>query len=184
MLAVYVSGHGFGHSTRTAEVLRKVRERAPGHERHVLDAGKGPQVAGEREPEEKRGPPVGLPGQRGRLPERRLPRRQVAVDPVPGEVPQSHRGHARAVRRGEGQRRNVSEDETRPRALQPACLGGHEVVPSRRELAAASGGRRLVDHERVLLDEAHVALEPPRRQGRDHHPLEQKGWGRGGDGDR
>ena len=29
MLAVYVSGHGFGHSTRTAEVLRAVRERAP-----------------------------------------------------------------------------------------------------------------------------------------------------------
>jgi L-arabinokinase len=29
MIAVYVSGHGFGHSTRTAEVLRKVRERAP-----------------------------------------------------------------------------------------------------------------------------------------------------------
>jgi hypothetical protein len=27
MLAVYVSGHGFGHSTRTAEVLRAVRER-------------------------------------------------------------------------------------------------------------------------------------------------------------
>jgi hypothetical protein len=29
MLAVYVSGHGFGHATRTAEVLRVVRERAP-----------------------------------------------------------------------------------------------------------------------------------------------------------
>ena len=29
MLAVYVSGHGFGHATRTAEVLRAVRERAP-----------------------------------------------------------------------------------------------------------------------------------------------------------
>jgi len=29
MIAVYVSGHGFGHSTRTAEVLRAVRERAP-----------------------------------------------------------------------------------------------------------------------------------------------------------
>jgi len=29
MLAVYVSGHGFGHSTRTAEVLREVRARAP-----------------------------------------------------------------------------------------------------------------------------------------------------------
>src|SRR5512134_3224025 len=29
MLAVYVSGHGFGHSTRTAEVLRAVRERDP-----------------------------------------------------------------------------------------------------------------------------------------------------------
>ena len=29
MLAVYVSGHGFGHSTRTAEVLRAVRQRAP-----------------------------------------------------------------------------------------------------------------------------------------------------------
>jgi hypothetical protein len=28
-LAVYVSGHGFGHSTRTAEVLRALRERAP-----------------------------------------------------------------------------------------------------------------------------------------------------------
>lgn len=30
MLVVYVSGHGFGHSTRTAEVLREVRARAPG----------------------------------------------------------------------------------------------------------------------------------------------------------
>lgn len=30
MLAVYVSGHGYGHATRTAEVLRVVRERAPG----------------------------------------------------------------------------------------------------------------------------------------------------------
>jgi hypothetical protein len=29
VIAVYVSGHGFGHSTRTAEVLRAVRERAP-----------------------------------------------------------------------------------------------------------------------------------------------------------
>jgi len=29
MIAVYVSGHGFGHSTRTAEVLRAVRTRAP-----------------------------------------------------------------------------------------------------------------------------------------------------------
>ena len=30
MLAVYVSGHGFGHATRTAEVLKAVRARAPG----------------------------------------------------------------------------------------------------------------------------------------------------------
>jgi hypothetical protein len=30
LLAVYVSGHGFGHATRTGEVLRVVRERAPG----------------------------------------------------------------------------------------------------------------------------------------------------------
>jgi L-arabinokinase len=30
VLAIYVSGHGFGHSTRTAEVLREVRARAPG----------------------------------------------------------------------------------------------------------------------------------------------------------
>jgi len=29
MLAVYVSGHGYGHATRTAEVLRAVRRRAP-----------------------------------------------------------------------------------------------------------------------------------------------------------
>ena len=29
MLAVYVSGHGFGHSTRTAEVLRELRAREP-----------------------------------------------------------------------------------------------------------------------------------------------------------
>src|SRR5712691_6399186 len=28
-LAVYVSGHGYGHSTRTAEVLRQVRARHP-----------------------------------------------------------------------------------------------------------------------------------------------------------
>jgi UDP:flavonoid glycosyltransferase YjiC (YdhE family) len=30
MLAVYVSGHGFGHSTRVAEVLRALRTRDPG----------------------------------------------------------------------------------------------------------------------------------------------------------
>ena len=30
MIAVYVTGHGFGHSTRTAEVLRVVRSKAPG----------------------------------------------------------------------------------------------------------------------------------------------------------
>ena len=30
MLAVYVSGHGFGHATRIGEALRAVRERAPG----------------------------------------------------------------------------------------------------------------------------------------------------------
>jgi hypothetical protein len=30
MIAVYISGHGYGHSTRTAEVLRVVRARAPG----------------------------------------------------------------------------------------------------------------------------------------------------------
>jgi hypothetical protein len=29
MIAVYISGHGYGHSTRTAEVLRVIRERAP-----------------------------------------------------------------------------------------------------------------------------------------------------------
>ena len=29
-LAIYVSGHGYGHSTRAAEALRAVRERAPG----------------------------------------------------------------------------------------------------------------------------------------------------------
>jgi L-arabinokinase len=29
MIAVYVSGHGFGHATRTAEVLRTLRRRAP-----------------------------------------------------------------------------------------------------------------------------------------------------------
>ena len=29
MLAVYVSGHGFGHATRTAEALRALREQAP-----------------------------------------------------------------------------------------------------------------------------------------------------------
>jgi len=29
LLAVYVSGHGYGHATRTAEVLRAVRERSP-----------------------------------------------------------------------------------------------------------------------------------------------------------
>jgi L-arabinokinase len=30
VLVAYVSGHGYGHATRTAEVLRAVRERAPG----------------------------------------------------------------------------------------------------------------------------------------------------------
>jgi hypothetical protein len=30
LLAVYVSGHGYGHATRTAEVLRELRRRAPG----------------------------------------------------------------------------------------------------------------------------------------------------------
>ena len=30
MLAVYISGHGFGHSTRTAEVLAELRRAKPG----------------------------------------------------------------------------------------------------------------------------------------------------------
>ncbi len=30
MLAVYITGHGFGHATRTAEVLRVIRTREPG----------------------------------------------------------------------------------------------------------------------------------------------------------
>ena len=30
MLAAYVSGHGFGHATRTGEVLRALRRREPG----------------------------------------------------------------------------------------------------------------------------------------------------------
>jgi hypothetical protein len=29
MLAAYVSGHGFGHLTRTCEVLREIRRRDP-----------------------------------------------------------------------------------------------------------------------------------------------------------
>ena len=29
MIVVYVSGHGFGHATRVAEVLRVMREREP-----------------------------------------------------------------------------------------------------------------------------------------------------------
>jgi hypothetical protein len=29
MLAAYVSGHGYGHATRVAEVLRSIREREP-----------------------------------------------------------------------------------------------------------------------------------------------------------
>ena len=29
VLVAYVSGHGFGHATRTCEVLRAVRRRAP-----------------------------------------------------------------------------------------------------------------------------------------------------------
>jgi L-arabinokinase len=36
MIAVYVSGHGFGHATRTAEVLRALRARAPGLPVHVM----------------------------------------------------------------------------------------------------------------------------------------------------
>ena len=38
MLAAYVSGHGFGHLTRTCEVLRAVRARAPGLLIHVATA--------------------------------------------------------------------------------------------------------------------------------------------------
>ncbi len=41
MLAVYVSGHGYGHATRTAEVLRAVRERAPGLPINVCTSAPG-----------------------------------------------------------------------------------------------------------------------------------------------
>ena len=47
MLAVYVSGHGYGHATRTAEVLRAVRERAPGLPIAVRSSAPGFLFAGE-----------------------------------------------------------------------------------------------------------------------------------------
>src|SRR5688572_9753485 len=39
MLAAYVSGHGFGHATRVAEVLREVRQRAPDLPLAVVTSG-------------------------------------------------------------------------------------------------------------------------------------------------
>jgi L-arabinokinase len=39
LLVAYVSGHGYGHATRTAEVLRAVRERSPGMPLAVVTAG-------------------------------------------------------------------------------------------------------------------------------------------------
>jgi L-arabinokinase len=39
MIAVYVSGHGYGHATRTAEVLRAVRKKAPGVSMAVVTSG-------------------------------------------------------------------------------------------------------------------------------------------------
>ena len=34
-LAVYVTGHGYGHLTRTCEVLRSLRAAAPGVRQHL-----------------------------------------------------------------------------------------------------------------------------------------------------
>ncbi len=48
-LAVYVSGHGYGHSTRTAEVLRAVRERAPGLRDRGVHVGAGVPLRGRRQ---------------------------------------------------------------------------------------------------------------------------------------
>jgi L-arabinokinase len=39
MIVAYVSGHGYGHATRVGEVLRAVRERAPGMPLAVVTAG-------------------------------------------------------------------------------------------------------------------------------------------------
>jgi len=39
VLAAYVSGHGFGHATRTAEVLKALRRRAPGLPLTVVTSG-------------------------------------------------------------------------------------------------------------------------------------------------
>jgi hypothetical protein len=47
LLAVYVSGHGFGHATRTAEVLRAVRGRAP--DLRILVATSAPPLLFEAE---------------------------------------------------------------------------------------------------------------------------------------
>ena len=109
----------------------------PARSVHVREHG---EVAGEGELEEQRGVPVGPGGQLGRGCERGLADRQVAVDPVPGEVAEPDRRDAGPVRGLEGERGDVGHHQPDPGFPQEGRLGVGPRFPGRVEGGAGGGG--------------------------------------------
>ena len=103
---------------------------------------------------------LGVGAADGRQQRRREPHaRVVGVDPVPGEVAERHGGDAGRRAHGEGQRRDVADDEAGAELAQRARLAGrarHQVAVERRGAADAVG---LVERQPVHLHDAGVAFE-------------------------
>jgi hypothetical protein len=82
-----------------------------------------------------------------------------AVDPVPREVRQSERRNGGARCGGEGERRDVADDDRRVRAAKPIGFDGGAIVQRRVEPRGRSRALVLVELQAVDLRESRVGLD-------------------------
>ena len=170
--------------TEAPSRVHAAHPRTAGHERDRFTPREGGEIAREGQLEHQGRRAVGGRRRVRGLEQRWLARRQVAVDPVPGEVREADRGHVRFGGRLEGERGHVAENDAGPEPAQPARFLRRSRGATRRELAPAPRGALLVDDEGPLLREADVALERAEEEGTGHRIAKELLRSRGHDGER
>src|SRR5439155_18750140 len=175
-----------GPRLRKTEALPRIpaaHPRTAGHERDRFSPREGGEIAREGKLEQQGRRAVGGRRRGGGRAQRGLALREVAVDPVPGEVRKADRGHVRGGRGLEGERGHVAENDAGSELAQPARFGRRARGPTRRERAPVPRGALLVDDEGPLLGEADVALERAEEERAGHRVAKELLRSRGHDGE-
>src|SRR5439155_13685622 len=103
-------------------------------------------------------------------------------DPVPGEVAECDRRDSLAIGCRERQRRDVADDQTRPKNPQPPCFARRAVIEIGVE--AARGARRQLFVEPQAVDLNDAGIDFARLQLRLRHVQREQPWlGTGPDDD-